>query len=85
MQNFECIGGPFAGSRLPCKFKPYEGAREVVYLLDGEMEREAFYELRRHTTVELITGEGVWQWHYVEPADASFSRGPSGPAAGSDS
>lgn len=67
MQNFECIGGPFAGSRMACKFEPYEGAREVVYHFKGAIKVEDFYELRRHGTVELITGDGVWQWHYVTP------------------
>ncbi len=64
MQNFECIGGPFNGARLACKF---EGARELVYVMEDGQKREEFYELRLHKTVELITGAGVWQWHYVVP------------------
>jgi hypothetical protein len=67
MENFECLGGPFARSRLACKFKPYEGAREVVYHVEDGLTLEACYELRRHKTVELIAGDGVWQWHYVPP------------------
>lgn len=67
MENFQCIGGPFAGCRLACKFEPYEGGREVVYMFDGETKLETFYELRRHQTVELITSDGFWEWHYVPP------------------
>jgi len=38
-----------------------------VISFDGSMQRQEFYELRRHKTVKSITGEGVWLWHYAMP------------------
>jgi len=64
---FECIDGPYKGMSMPCPNKPVEGYRKSIYIFKhGNME-EAYYELRSHPKIVLITGQKVWQWFFIPP------------------